>query len=844
MKSSFPTVSKALVRLFPAGLFAASTIVLSAAGLEAAGKAEIDPEQLRFFETKIRPVLAEACYSCHSEDAGKTKGGLAVDSRQALLLGGDSGAAISPGTPRRSLLIQAVRWEDEDMRMPPKEKLSDEEIADLEKWVGMGAPDPRGGAASLPRTEIDIEKAREFWAYQLPKATEPPKTSRNSWARTDIDRFIAAGLTAKGLEPAADADKQTLIRRAYFDLIGLPPKPAEVEAFLNDNSADAFEKVVDRLLASERFGERWGRHWLDVARYAESSGKEANFTYPHAWRYRDYVIDAFNTDKPFDQFVKEQIAGDLLPARTLEEKRNQMVATGFLALGAKSLNEQNPRQFAMDLADEQIDTLSRALLGTTIACARCHDHKFDPIPIHEYYALAGIFLSTETLYGTPRVQGNRRASDLLKITDDSEPVDPGRILTASERARMEQLLEDAQEQRQEMFAEARQARQRGESSNGNQNQVQRRQQFRRLNDRINTLEARLNSHDELGIPCQYAMGARDRDNPIDARILVRGELDKAGDRVERGFISVLSPSAPPRIDPGSSGRLELAEWLTSADNPLTARVMVNRVWLHLFGRGIVASVDNFGSTGKAPSHPELLDWLAARFQNNGWSVKSLVKDVVMSRAYQLSSDFNAKAYNADPENALIWRANKKRLEAEAIRDSLLAVSGQLDLKRPHGSTVLRAGDGFVGRNIREDQIKAEHNHRSVYLPIVRDMVPDSLAVFDFAETSLVTGQRDNTTVPSQALYMMNSDQVTRAAERLATKLADTGKKGGELIEQAYTMALSRKPTESELKNAVVFFRDFTPAVAEDIGNRDRVRFASLVGFCQALFASAEFRYLN
>ncbi len=844
MKSSFPTDPKARGGLLLAGLLLASSLVLSAAGLEAAGKAEIDPDQLRFFETKIRPVLADACYSCHSEDAGKTKGGLAVDSRQALLLGGDSGAAIAPGNPRRSLLIQAVRWEDEDMRMPPKEKLSDEEIADLEKWVGMGAPDPRGGAAPLPRTEIDIEKAREFWAYQLPKATEPPKTTNNPWARTDIDRFIAAGLAAKGLNPAADADKQTLIRRAYFDLIGLPPKPAEVEAFLNDDSADAFEKVVDRLLASERFGERWGRHWLDVARYAESSGKEANFTYPHAWRYRDYVIDAFNTDKPFNQFVKEQIAGDLLPARTLEEKRNQMIATGFLALGAKSLNEQNPRQFAMDLADEQIDTLSRALLGTTIACARCHDHKFDPIPIHEYYALAGIFLSTETLYGTPRVQGNRRASDLLKITDDSEPVDPGRILTASERARMEQFLEDAKEQRQEMFAEARQARQRGESPDGNQNQVQRRQQFRRLNDHINTLEARLNSHDELGIPRQFAMGARDRDNPIDARILVRGELDKAGDRVERGFISVLSPSAPPRINSDSSGRLELAEWLASTDNPLTSRVMVNRVWLHLFGRGIVASVDNFGSTGKAPSHPRLLDWLAVRFQNNGWSVKSLVKDVVMSRAYQLSSDFNATAYNADPENTLLWRANKKRLEAEAIRDSLLAVSGQLDLNRPHGSTVLRAGDGFVGRNIREDQIKAEHNHRSVYLPIVRDMVPDSLAVFDFAETSLVTGQRDNTTVPSQALYMMNGDQVARAAERLATKLADTGKKGGELVEQAYTMALSRKPTESELKNAVAFFRDFTPAVAEDIGNRDRVRFAGLIGFCQALFASAEFRYLN
>ena len=819
-------------------------LTLAAAGLEAAGEAKIDPEHLRFFETKIRPLLADACYKCHSEDAGKTKGGLALDSKQALLQGGDSGAAIVPGSPSRSLLIEAIHWKDEDMQMPPKEKLSDEQIADLEKWVRLGAPDPREGAAPLARTEIDIETARDFWAYQLPKVVDPPTSRQSAWARTDIDKFIAAGLDAKGLKPVADADKQTLLRRAYFDLVGLPPKPAEVKAFLDDESTNAFEKVVDRLLASEQFGERWGRHWLDVARYAESSGKEANFTFPHAWRYRDYVIDAFNADKPFDQFVKEQIAGDLLPATSLDQKREQMVATGFLALGAKSLNAQNPRQFAMDVADEQIDTLSRALLGTTIACARCHDHKFDPIPTHEYYALAGIFLSTETLYGTPRVQGNRRASELLRITDDSEPVDPGRILTASERARMEQFLEEAKEQRQDMFVEARQARQRGESPDNGQNQAQRRQQFRRLNDRINTLEARLDSHDELGIPRQFAMGARDREQPIDARILVRGELDKAGDRVERGFISVLSPSAPPRINPEASGRLELAEWLVSRDNPLTARVMANRIWMHLIGRGLVASVDNFGSTGEAPSHPELLDWLAVQFQKNGWSVKSLVKDIVMSRAYQLGSAFDRASYDADPENTLLWRANKKRLEAEAIRDALLAVSGQLDLKRPHGSSVLSAGDGYVGRNIREDQIKNEHNHRSVYLPIVRDMVPDSLAVFDFAETSLVTGKRDNTTVPSQALYMMNSDHVTRAAERLAATLAQSGGKGAPLIERAYLLALSRKPSESEMENAVAFFRDFTPAVADDMGNRDRIRFAGLVGFCQALFASAEFRYLN
>lgn len=820
---------------------------LFAAGLEAEGAARISPEQLDFFEKKIRPVLADACYKCHAEDSEKVKGGLVVDSKQGLLAGGDSGAAVVPGDLRKSLLIQAVRWEDKDLQMPPKEKLSDEAIADLEKWVKMGAPDPREGSASLARTEIDIEKAREFWAYQLPKAVVPPKSKNDAWARTEIDRFIIEGLDAKGLTPAGDADKQTLLRRAYFDLVGLPPKPEEVRAFLADDSPKAFEMVIDRLLASEQYGERWGRHWLDVARYAESSGKEANFTFPHAWRYRDYVIDAFNADKPYDRFIQEQVAGDLLSAKTLDEKREQFVATGFLALGAKSLNEQNPKQFSMDLVDEQIDSMSRAILGTTISCARCHDHKFDPIPTHEYYAMAGIFLSTETLYGTPQVQGNRRASGLLRITDESEPVDPGSLLTASERARLEDALADAKSERQTLFAEAREARQRqtnGGSLPEGTNQARQQQQFRRLNDRISAMEARLDSYDELGMPLQFAMGARDRERPIDARVLVRGELDKAGDRVDRGFVSVLNVSTPPRIDPRDSGRRELAEWLTSTGNPLTARVMANRVWRHLFGLGLVSSVDNFGSTGQPPSHPELLDYLAVRFQNNGWSVKALIKDVMLSRAYQLSSDYDATSFNKDPENALVWRMNKRRLEAEAIRDALLAISGELDLKRPFGSIVLKAGEGQVGRAVREDQIASEGNHRSVYLPVVRDMVPDSLAAFDFAETSLVTGQRDNTTVPSQALYMMNSDQAARAAQKFADQLQATGKTGGELIELAYRMALSRAPSGSELQNAAAFFRNFTPAIAEDIGNRERARAAALAGFCQALFASAEFRYLN
>lgn len=833
------TLFLAVVVLVPTQSFAAA--------LEASGDATISPDQLDFFEKKIRPVLADTCYKCHSEDSEKVKGGLVVDSKQGLLQGGDSGPSVVPGDLRKSLLIQAVRWDDQDLQMPPKEKLSDEVIADLEKWVRMGAPDPRVGAAPLARTVIDIEKAREFWAYQLPKAVVPPKSKNAAWARTEIDKFVAAGHDAKGLTPAGDADKQTLLRRAYFDLVGLPPKPEEVKTFLVDNSPKAFEKVVDRLLASEQYGERWGRHWLDVARYAESSGKEANFTFPHAWRYRDYVIDAFNADKPYDRFIQEQIAGDLLSAKTLDEKREQFVATGFLALGAKSLNEQNPKQFAMDLVDEQIDSMSRAILGTTISCARCHDHKFDPIPTHEYYAMAGIFLSTETLYGTPQVQGNRRSSDLLKITDDSEPVDPGRLLTASERARFEDTLADAKTERQKFIAEAREARQKqakgGALADGT-NQARQRQQFRRLNDRINTMEARLDSYDELGMPRQYAMGARDRGRPIDARVLVRGELDKAGDRVDRGFVSVLNVSTPPRINSDESGRRELAEWLTSTDNPLTARVMVNRVWHHLFGLGLVSSVDNFGSTGQPPSHPELLDYLAVRFQQNGWSVKSLIKDIMLSRSYQLGSEYNEASFNKDPENALVWRMNKRRLEAEAIRDALLAVSGELDLQRPFGSVVMNVGDGNVGRSIRGGQLESESLHRSVYLPVVRDMVPHSLAVFDFAETSLVTGKRDNTTVPSQALYMMNSDQVARASEKFAAQLQATGKTGGAMIELAYQMALSRQPSGTEQQNARAFFKNFTPAIAEDIGNRDRIRAAALTGFCQALFASAEFRYLN
>jgi hypothetical protein len=813
----------------------------------------VTPEQLAFFEKKIRPILVQHCYECHSAAAEKSKGGLLVDTREGLRAGGDSGHAVVPGSLSESLLLTAIRWQDKDLQMPPEKnggKLPDEVVADFERWILMGAPDSRDGKAANVQTKIDLEKGREFWAYQPPKKAAPPAVKDSAWPRSDIDRFLLEKLEGKGLKPVGDADPRTLIRRVYFDLIGLPPTPEEVEAFVkaceaagdsaNRKPQSALTEVVDRLLASPQFGERWGRHWLDVARYAESSGKEANITFPHAWRYRDYVIDSFNADKPFDQFIQEQIAGDLLPAKDEEQRAGLIVATGFLALGPKSLNENNPRQFAMDVVDEQIDTWSQAILATTIACARCHDHKFDPIPQKEYYSLAGIFLSTETHYGTIQQQGNRRGSSLLPIPLKDEPVDMSKVLTPSERQRLENQLNQLREERSTMFTDLRRSR----ANSGDQGQL--RQRLIRLNDQMARIEARLESVDELGVPRPFAMGVKDRPRPTDARILIRGEVDRPADTVPRGFVSVLSTPEAQGIEFHGSGRLELAGWLTSMDNPLTARVFVNRAWHWLFDRGIVPTVDNFGVMGQKPGHPELLDHLAIRFMEEGWSVKKLVREIVLSRAYQLGSDFDQKNFTADPDNALVWRMSKRRLDAESIRDAMLAVSGQLNLEPPNGSLVARAGDGYVGRGISERAFDYDTGHRSVYLPVVRDLLPDALDLFDFAEPSLVTGARETTTVPAQALYLMNSPFAIQQSERFAARLfAEVpGQRPAERIRRAYELALGRPPTEADVKYAEDFFRQFLVDLRGKSRDPRQLAQAGWTAFCQALFASAEFRYLN
>jgi hypothetical protein len=868
-------------------------------------------EQVDFFEKKIRPVLSEKCYKCHSEKSDKVKGGLVLDTREGARRGGDSGPAVVPGNLDESILIEAVRYTNKDFAMPPEKsggKLPDAVIKDFETWVKMGAPDPRDGAAAVVK-KYSKEDAKNWWSFQPPKSQAVPQPKYAAWARGDIDRFLLSALEGKKLKPVGDADPATLLRRIYFDLTGLPPSPIDVGQFFNDWKAASADpktaaaqqqavlgKWVDKLLGSPQFGERWGRHWLDVARYAESSGKDVNIAFPHAWRYRDYVIASFNQDKPYDQFLREQLAGDLLPASNDKQKTDQLVATGFLAIGPKGLNEQNPRQFCLDLADEQVDTVSQAMLGLTISCARCHDHKFDPISQREYYGLAGIFLSTDTLFGTAAGIQNRHGTELIPLPAGA-PTD-SKTITTAERAKMEQRLADLKKEQRELIT-ARFAGGAKGAQPPSGNQLQR---TLIVVTQVGALETQLKTFDESGHSKALAMGVKDlpqkqetglsrigefmRRGPQarlgrpqefgairDSALYARGEADKPTDKVPRSFPAVLTPGAGAAIPPSESGRRELAEWITSPSNPLTSRVMVNRIWHTLFGRGIVESVDNFGTTGKKPSNQALLDFLAVKFQvpadkgGYGWSVKKLARDIVMSHAYQLSSDYEPAAFAADPENALQWRVSKRRLDAECIRDAMLSASQQLQLSPPLGSMLSQAGDGPIGGprfrpgGISEDQLTnsgATTMVRSVYLPIARDVPPDALAVFDFSDASLVTGARDTTNVPAQALFLLNGDMVAAASRKLADRVMTaypSGPNGGvganldQRLGLAYWITLGRSPTQNERTAAWNFFQKFPSnwskgdKTSAGLKDAEDVK-AAWTSFCRSLFATSDFRYLN
>jgi hypothetical protein len=812
----------------------------------------IPPDQLSFFEKKIRPVLVKECYQCHSAQAEKVKGKLFLDSRDGIRKGGASGPAVVPGDVKESLILHAIRWTDETFKMPPSHKLPDTVVADFEQWIKMGAPDPRDGSApKVAWKEIDIEKGKQFWAFQPPKKVAPPAVKQAAWPRGPIDQFLLAALEEKGLEPVADAERLTLLRRVYLDLIGLPPTPEQVKAYLADQTPDAFAKVVDELLDSPHFGERWGRHWLDVARYGETSGKQVNFNYPHAWRYRDWVIAAFNADKPYNQFVKEQIAGDLLPYADAKQRAAQQIATGFLAIGPKNHDERNRTQFAMDTVDEQIDATSQAFLGLTISCARCHDHKFDPVPQKDYYALAGIFKSTQPLYGTIRIIQNNFPTELISLPADADQTYFGDKLSATQRETLTKQLDKLKQDRQDLLKDPKKA-----GGNALNMQI-----F--LGIRIATLQGQLASYDSEGNPKQLAMGVRDAApggpggggpggggfgkgpgfgsgfTMGDSPLYDRGEVSKPGTKVPRALPRVLT-SKQPQIAKGS-GRKELAEWLASADNPLTARVMVNRVWLHLFGRGLVATPDNFGTSGHAPSHPALLDYLAVTFQEEGWSVKKLIRRLVLTRTYQLASKPNAKNEQTDPDNVYLWRAARLRLEAEALRDSILAVSGTLEKTPMKGSLLARNGEGYtiaVGKFGADPKL----GYRSVYLPIVRNGLPDVLSLFDFPDPSMVCGQRATTTVPAQALYFLNNPWLVRQAEVTADRLLAQKLSDREGLNAAYVLCYGRPATEKEVTAASGFLTNYAKSLGAGAVPTAQQRRASWAALCQALFASAEFQH--
>ena len=927
-----------------------------AAPLTAMGNDRVD---VGFFEQKIRPVLVQQCYACHSSQAKNVKGGLRLDTRSGLLEGGDSGPALVPGAPDESLILEALRYDF--LEMPPEGKLPDPVVADFERWIAGGAPDPREGPSRPTVAGIDLDAGRQFWAYQPPERHEPPATADEAWPRTDIDRFILDRLEADQLHPVGDADPTVLVRRLYFDLVGLPPTPEEIDAFVADASPSAYAALVDRLLASPQFGERWGRHWLDLARFAESVTLRGLVLKP-AWRYRDYVIEAFNADMPFDQFLREQVAGDLLPADDLDDRRRQLVATAFLNLGNTNLEEQDKNQLRMDVVDEQIDTISKAVLAQTIACARCHDHKFDPIPTRDYYAIAGILRNAKAMEHSnvsawverplpiPPEQEALLAAHDKAVADVEAKLKSAKAkaLKASKTSKVAGVLavgdlpgivvDDSQARRVGTWQESQfsgsyigqgylhdQDAGKGEKSltfqpklpaagsydvwlaysTGGSRSVdtpvtilsadgettvkvdmraeppidgrfvalgrfrfeandqgfvlisnvgtsghvtadaviflpekgadrialsgkptapdpeaeQAAAELRNLEDELKRLKAE-------GPVREMTVSVLEEETIEDARVHLRGSVQTLGDEVPRGFLQVATLGETAPLPSSESGRRELADWLAGTRNTLTARVIVNRSWHWLFGAGLVRTTDNFGTTGEIPSHPELLDDLAVRFvEDDAWSIKALVRRIVLSRTYQLATAEDRQARSIDPENRLLWTQNRRRLDAECIRDTMLAVSGDLDLSM--------GGSGFNANLPADYGFEHTSKRRSVYEPVFRNALPELFEVFDFADPSLVIGVRNVSTVAPQALFLMNHpfalEQARHAADLL---LAGPTTNTNTRIDRAYRLTLGRLPSGPE--------RRLARACVE--GSTDPLDAWSTL--FQALFASLDFRYLD
>lgn len=778
------------------------------------------------FEQLVAPLLKEKCSRCHSHDAGKSESGLMLDSRSSMLTGGDSGLAVVPGDPDKSLLIQAVRYEE--LEMPPDGKLSAREIKLLEDWVRAGAHAPERRFKGQRSTEVNPE---ELWSFQ--QVVDPVVPAVDSdWPRTDVDRFVLDRLNREGLSVVGDADAAVLSRRIYLDLIGLPPTPEQQAQFLrafSSNASLAIESTIDALLETPQFGERWARHWLDTARYAESNGNNRNRVLRYAWRYRNWVIDAFNEDKPYDRFVKEQLAGDLMPTESKAQRDQQRIATGFLAVGPKPyyptivpFDPEEPDRARFDWAAEQIDATTKGMLGLTVGCARCHDHKFDPIPTRDYYALAGIFRSTNPrfgmywdLFGVDEGQAQRDFLydfNLLVLNDElldhirplqekykplvieQNQIDLRRRHWPGQTERMQTKLRTQADLSEQQIAEL-------------EKQIQQRskklaEDEERLQD-VHRLKRELN--ESFTFQVDQAMGVEDAENPADVHVRVAGEHARRGDLVSRGFLStVVFKDAPHSINSSQSGRLELANWIAHQNNPLTARVAVNRIWYHLFGRGIVGSLDNFGSAGETPTHPQLLDHLAHQFVHEfGWSRKKLIRYLMTSRVYQLdSAETNAtqRHNDRDPAAALYWRMSPRRLEAEAIRDSMLAVCGRLNLDRPAESPVIEFE--YYADIRHEDRVKAiemlGEDHRTIYVPTLRGHRNKLYELFNYPDDEAVNSVRKSGSVPTQSLYLMNNPLVMGYADSLVERLDQEEHAAlADRLAHLYELCYGRPPSDDE-----------------------------------------------
>jgi mono/diheme cytochrome c family protein len=829
------------------GSLIVALLALTACGTWADAAVSESP-RAEFFEKKIRPILMDNCYKCHSPAGGRLKGGLNLSSREGLLKGGEKGSAVVPGHPENSRLIEAIHWTNKDLQMPPKTPLSESAIADLEKWVQMGAPWAGGELKGAVGPSLaNYEKLRQtHWAWQPLRTPRTPAVKNTAWPLCDVDKFVLAKMEQNGLHPVGQADKYELLRRATFDLTGLPPSVPEIDAFVADSSPDAYAKVVDRLLASPAFGERWGRHWLDVARYAESTGSSRNYPYEYAWRYRDYVIDAFNADKPFNQFILEQIAGDQLPFRSAKQHDDQLIATGFLAMGVKDLNEKDRLKYTMDNVDEQIDVVGKSMLGLTVSCARCHDHKFDPIPQADYYRLAGIFKSTDILCGLTARKGaggrNAENDALLVRLDPLRGPNASSSDSANAQKQLKELEDRLDTARAELRNEAGRTGKRADAFAADRQQAKKqRQQIGSVRQEIQNLETQIQV---LQQGSALAIGVKDAPRPVNSPLYEHGETDAPGPIVPRGTIGLCKFISMQPIPANQSGRLELARWIASRDNPLTPRVAANRIWHDLFGEGIVRTVDNFGTTGEAPSNPELLDYLANRFVQNGWSFKKTIRELVLSRTYQLAGTWDSGNGVTDPGDRYLWRSAPRRLEAEEIRDAILLASGTLDSMRPAGSPVMASGGGELRRFNAQAAARAEFaRYRSVYLPILRDLLPASLERFDFANPEMVTGDREVTTVAPQALYLMNDPFVINHSQQMARRvLESSGLDEPARIDLAYRIAFGRPATGAEQRRASDYLYSFTSD--GDSARTAPPRNAAWTSLCQALVASAEFRYVN